>query len=267
MSDQLDHSPNGTESVDERPLHARFLTTSEARSAQERRVIRALQQADILSTQLVPWGSNYTFAVALQTEESEEFIAIYKPEMGEAPLWDFPIGTLFQREYASYLLSRFLGWRFIPPTVIREGPHGIGTVQLYIEPEQAFDRFDEDDEYRQQLQQMALFDLIANNADRKASHFFLGRYQRQIWGIDHGLTFNVDHKLRTVIWEFGGEPVPETLALSLSRMERHQDLISDLLDPYLGSDEILMMLVRAEYLLKSGTMPVLTSRRNVPYGW
>ncbi|TVR73129.1 MAG: hypothetical protein EA415_07985 [Sphaerobacteraceae bacterium] len=267
MSYHLENTPDEAESTVELPLHARFLTTGESRAVDERRVIRALKQADIRDTQLVPWGSNYTFAVALQTDDAEEFIAIYKPEMGEAPLWDFPIGTLFQREYAAYVLSRFLGWRFIPPTIIREGPHGIGTVQLYIEPEQSYDRFNEEAEYREQLQQMALFDLIANNADRKASHLFLGRYQRQIWGIDHGLTFNVDHKLRTVLWEFGGEPLPERLCRRLSRIERLQEQVFDLLDPYLASDEILMMLVRAEHLLRSGTMPVLTSRRNIPFGW
>jgi hypothetical protein len=267
MSDRLNYSPPESEPCDEEPLHTRFLNTGNPRATDERKVIEALSSAEIRDTQLVPWGSNYTFAVSLETGDGEEFIAIYKPEMGEAPLWDFPIGTLFQREYASYILSRFLGWRFIPPTVIREGPHGIGTVQLYIEPEQTFDRFDEDDYYRHQLQQMALFDLIANNADRKASHFFLGRYQRQVWGIDHGLTFNVDHKLRTVLWEFGGEPLPGSLCRRLQRIERHQELVFDLLDPYLASDEILMLMVRTEHLLKSGIMPVLTSRRNIPFGW
>ncbi len=267
MSEELQDALEDETCIDEHPLHTRFLRTGQQRAAEERKVLRALEQAEILETQLVPWGSNYTFAVALQTDEAEPFIAIYKPEQGEAPLWDFPIGTLFEREYAAYILSRFLGWRFIPPTVIREGPHGIGTVQLYIEPEQGFDRLLDEFEYRSQLQQMALFDLIANNADRKASHFFLGRFQRQIWGIDHGLTFNVDPKLRTVLWEFGGEPVPEVLHTRLTRMERHQEQIFSLLDPYLAADEILMLLVRAEQVLKSGVMPALTSRRNIPFGW
>lgn len=267
MTDELQDELANDTCTEELPLHARFLRTGDRRAAEERKVLRALEQAEIMETQLVPWGSNFTFAVALQTDEAEPFIAIYKPEQGESPLWDFPIGTLFEREYAAYLLSRFLGWRFIPPTVIREGPHGIGTVQLYIEPEQRIDDLLDEIEYRTQLQQMALFDLIANNADRKASHFFLGRFQRQIWGIDHGLTFNIDPKLRTVLWEFGGEPVPEHLRSRLTRMERHQEQLFTLLDPYLASDEILMLLVRAEQLLKTGIMPVLTSRRNIPFGW
>jgi hypothetical protein len=267
MNDHVHDPAVDQECIDELPLHTRFLRTGLRRPVEERAVIRALETAEILDTQLVPWGSNYTFAVTLQTDESEPFIAIYKPEQGEVPLWDFPMGTLFEREYASYLLSRFLGWRFVPPTVIREGPHGIGTVQLYIEPEKESRRSIEQNGFRAQLQQMALFDVIANNADRKASHFFLGRFQRQVWGIDHGLTFNTNPKLRTVIWEFGGEPVPDELCRRLSRMERHQAQLHALLDPYLAADEVLMLLVRAEQIMRSRTMPVLMSRRNIPYGW
>jgi hypothetical protein len=259
-------TPND-ECDDQLPLHARFMRSGRARRAEERAVLHALETSEILESQLVPWGSNYTFALALQTDDAEPFIAIYKPEQGEAPLWDFPIGTLFQREYAAYLLSRVLGWRFVPPTVIREGPHGIGTVQLYIEPDQHAERALESEEFRDQLWKMALFDLISNNADRKASHFFVGRYQRQIWGIDHGLTFNIDPKLRTVIWEFGGEPLPDHLCRQLQRLTRHDERLINVLDPYLASDEILMLLVRVEQILRSGTMPVLMSRRNVPFGW
>lgn len=234
---------------------------------EERAVLRALETSEIIDTQLVPWGSNYTFAIALQSDDPEPFMAIYKPEQGEAPLWDFPTGTLFQREYAAYLLSRFLGWRFVPPTVIRSGPHGIGTVQLYIEPEQDRRRVHRLDDFRDELVQMVLFDVISNNADRKASHFFLGRYQPQIWGIDHGLTFNVQPKLRTVLWEFGGEPVEEWHLRRLSRLDRHQDALFSLLDPYLKGDEILMLLVRAEQIRRSRILPTLSSRRNIPFGW
>ncbi|MEX2425505.1 MAG: SCO1664 family protein [Thermomicrobiaceae bacterium] len=267
MTDHVDDPAHEQECLSELPLHARFLRTGRGRLVEERTVIEALESAEILESQLVPWGSNYTFAVALEIGEPEPFIAIYKPEQGEAPLWDFPIGTLFEREYAAYLLSRFLGWRFVPPTVIREGPHGIGTVQLYIEPEQRSELILDEESFSSQLKQLALFDVIANNADRKASHFFLGKYQRQVWGIDHGLTFNIDPKLRTVIWEFGGEPIPQELCHRLHRIERHQELMFSLLEPYLAPDEILMLLIRAEQILQRGTMPALASRRNIPYGW
>jgi hypothetical protein len=249
------------------PLHTRFLRSGRGRVVEERDVLCALSKSEILDTHLVPWGSNYTFAASLQANESEPFTAIYKPEQGEAPLWDFPTGTLFEREYAAYLLSRFLGWRFVPPTVIRSGPHGIGTVQLYIEPEQNRRRVRDWREYRDELVQMALFDVITNNADRKASHFFLGRFQRQIWGIDHGLTFNVQPKLRTVLWEFGGERIDDHHLRRLSRLERHQEALFSLLDPFLKGDEILMLLARAEQIRRSRVMPSLTSRRNIPFGW
>ncbi len=270
MTDHPHDPSEDQECFDRLPFHSRFLRTGSTRQQDERAAINALNSANIVETQLVPWGSNYTFAMALQTDDAEPFIGIYKPERGEAPLWDFPIGTLFHREYASYLLSRFLGWRFVPPTVIRTGPHGIGTVQLYIEPEQDADELDEiadHSDLQTQLQQMALFDVVANNADRKASHFFLGRFQRRIWGIDHGLTFNVDPKLRTVIWEFGGEPIPEHLCRRIRRIERHQEQLFSLLEPHLAADEIIMLLIRAEQLVKSGVMPVLTSRRHIPFGW
>lgn len=252
---------------DRGPLHTRFMRTGRGRAGDERLALQALERAEIKETQLVPWGSNFTFAVALEIGEPEPFIGIYKPEQGEAPLWDFPPGTLFQREYAAYLLSRFLGWRFVPPTVIRTGPHGVGTVQLYIEPEQDRGRATNWADYEDELFQMALFDVIANNADRKASHFYLGRFQRQLWGIDHGLTFNCDPKLRTVIWDFEGEPVPQHLQSRLARLDRHQEQLFSLLDPYLNADEILMLLVRAEQILRNGTMPMLRSRRNIPFGW
>src|SRR5918993_915806 len=93
-----------------------------------------LREAEFTASKLIPWGSNYTFAVGLEGADGYEQLAIYKPEAGERPLYDFPRGTLYLREHASYLLSRRLGWDIVPPTVIRDGPHGIGSVQLYIEP-------------------------------------------------------------------------------------------------------------------------------------
>jgi hypothetical protein len=248
-------------------LHETFLTAGRHRAAEERCAIRALRSAEIVETQLIPWGSNYTFAAVMQPQQGPTFLAIYKPEQGESPLWDFPDGTLYQREYASYLLSRFLGWRFIPPTVIREGPYGIGTVQLYIEPIRTGRDQRNWRPYQDQLQQVALFDVITNNADRKAGHFFLGRHQRRIWGIDHGLTFHVHPKLRTVLWDFCGESLDPTLAAAVRRIDRHQSRLLSLLDPYLTVDEILMLLVRAERVLNTGVFPLLNPRRNIPYGW
>ncbi len=158
---------------------------------------------------LMSWGSNYTFLITV-SHDAGELLAIYKPRKGERPLWDFPDGTLCNRESASFLVSEALGWRIVPPTVLREGPHGLGSVQVFIDhdPEQHYFTFDTSLE--EQLMRMAVFDAIINNADRKGGHCLLDS-ANHLWGIDHGLAFNVDHKLRTVIWDFAGQALPEAV--------------------------------------------------------
>jgi len=229
-----------------------------------RTLIRALQQGCIVQMELVPWGTNGTFAVVLEQDLVPNLIGIYKPARGETPLWDFPAGTLYRREYASYLLSRLLGWTFIPPTVVRDGPYGIGTVQLYIEPEERPLR---GRDLRDQLQRIAVFDLLTNNADRKASHLFRGRYDCRLWGIDHGLTFHIDPKLRTVIWDFCGEPIPPHLLADLERLVRHRTLVESLLSRFLAPEEVHMFWRRCAHLLTHPVYPQLNPRRNIPFGW
>ena len=231
--------------------------------------LRRLRSGTITECKLVPWGSNYTFAVVLASPDDpdvETVLGIYKPRAGEAPLWDFPSGTLYQREYASYLLADALGWDFIPPTVIRDGPHGIGTVQLYVEPEHDSHYFSFRETHQDELRRMAVFDLVTNNADRKAGHCFRDRTRTRIWGIDHGLTFNVQPKLRTVIWDFCGEEIPAELVAGLTRI--HDDLaIAELLAPHLDPLELHALRARAARLIDDGVFPQLSSRRNIPYGW
>src|SRR5690349_7124042 len=101
----------------------------------EAEALHVLTTADFSGAQLIPWGSNYTFAVVLEPEGDRSVLAIYKPRAGEAPLWDFPEGTLYQREVAAYRFSAWAGWHLVPVTVVRDGPHGEGSLQLYIEPE------------------------------------------------------------------------------------------------------------------------------------
>jgi uncharacterized repeat protein (TIGR03843 family) len=108
--------------------------TTPAPPLSEAEALALLDEAEITGSKLIPWGSNYSFAVALETADGREQLAIYKPRSGEAPLWDFPEGTLYLREVASYKLSAALGWDIVPPTVMRQGPHGIGSVQLYVQP-------------------------------------------------------------------------------------------------------------------------------------
>lgn len=237
-------------------------------SCDDRDTERFLRSAEITDCKLVPWGSNYTFAVVLQdpAREHAQSIGIYKPKAGEAPLWDFPSGTLYQREFAAYIVSQFLGWEFIPRTIIRDGPHGIGTVQLYVEPEERLRYSVLRDEHREAMQRMAIFDIVTNNADRKASHVFRGANDRKVWGIDHGLTFNVHPKLRTVIWDFIGEPIEGDLLDALIRLCVADDL-SALLKPHLDPLEIEALRARAARLADAAVFPELSSRRNIPYGW
>jgi hypothetical protein len=175
-----------------------------------------LQQGEIVASQLTPAGSNYTFLIKLSLA-SRTGLAIYKPRDGEAPLWDFPRGTLYKREYAAYLLSQVLGWDFIPATVIRQGPHGIGSVQRFVEHDPRQNYYSLTPAEAPALKMVACFDLVANNTDRKAGHLLLDSSGR-LWGIDHGLTFHADTKIRTVIWDFKGEAIPEPLLASLTRL-------------------------------------------------
>lgn len=227
-----------------------------------------LLRGTIVECKLVPWGSNYTFAVVLDDpqQQFDQTVGIYKPRAGEAPLWDFPSGTLYQREYASFLLSQYLGWDFIPRTVVRDGPHGVGTVQEYIEPEEESHYFSFREQHADELRRIAVFDLVTNNADRKAGHCFRGKHDARIWGIDHGLTFHIQPKLRTVIWEFCGEPIAPALVDAMIRIAIDDDL-PDLLQPWLDPLEVEALRIRAARIAEIGVYPELSSRRNIPYGW
>jgi len=162
-------------------------------------------------------GSNYTFMVQLE-HQSNTIQAVYKPLKGEIPLWDFPAETLTARETAAYLVSEAMGWELVPPTIMRpEGPFGKGSLQLFIAHDPDLNYFSTSAEIRQQLRPVALFDLIINNADRKGSHIIIDE-DLHIWLIDHGLCFHALPKLRTVIWDFAGETIPEKLIADLEKM-------------------------------------------------
>ncbi|MGC4191219.1 MAG: hypothetical protein QM589_08630 [Thermomicrobiales bacterium] len=235
----------------------------------EEEAIRLLAEAEITAASLVPWGSNYTFAVALEPEDEDArgHLAIYKPRRGERPLWDFPTGTLSYRERASYLLSRRLGWNLVPPTVLRDGPHGSGSVQLYIEPHP-----DHEDDHRFwgqrriEIERMALFDHIANNADRKLAHCLISASGR-LWGIDHGLTFNIEPKLRTVLWQYNDVPIDPLLLEDLVGLTDEEDAMRAELGELLGREELDAFFARVEALVAVGVFPELDPYRNIPYGW
>ena len=166
----------------------------------------------------MPWASNATL-LAMARADGVEVQAIYKPRRGERPLWDFPSGTLCQREVATYELSDALGWGLVPPTVLRDGPLGVGMVQRFVDhdPEEHYFTLLERAEWHDALCAICAFDLVANNADRKGGHCLLGD-DGGVWAIDHGLCFHRDPKLRTVMWDFGGEPIPEHLLPGLSAL-------------------------------------------------
>lgn len=233
----------------------------------EDEALALLRESEITAAKVIPWGSNYTFAVALEAADERDHLAIYKPKAGENPLWDFPHGTLYLREHASYLLSRRLGWDIVPPTVIRDGPHGIGTLQLYVEPK--MDRGDDYEYWSQHteaIERIALFDHIANNADRKLTHCLLDE-KGKVWGIDHGLTFNEDPKLRTVLHQFGGRPVSASLMADLNRLHADRKAIREEFGDHLSRTELDALIVRIGRLLQMACHPQLDPRYNVPYGW
>jgi hypothetical protein len=165
---------------------------------------------------LLRWSSNYAFLLSLRHEDVE-VTAVYKPQKGERPLWDFPDGTLCYREYATFLTSQELGWQIVPPTALREGARGIGTMQFFIDHDPEINYFTFDEAMHDQLMRIAVFDSIVNNADRKGGHCLLDA-RGHVWGIDHGITFNSAHKLRTVIWDFAGQTIAERLLLDVQRL-------------------------------------------------
>ena len=226
-----------------------------------------LTVAEFLDCKLIPWGSNYTFLAKLDGGEAGEGLVIYKPRQGEAPLYDFPDGTLYRREYGAYLVSQALGWRFIPPTVIREGPHGIGAVQLFIPSIRGATYFTFREERVAELQQVAVFDFLTNNADRKGGHCLLG-VDGRVWGIDHGLTFNTVPKLRTVIWEFRGTPIPPGLLRDLqtfaTELEKEGQIAAALRE-LIEAEEMAALYRRLQHLLITGMFPEPGPWRSVPW--
>ena len=218
---------------------------------------------------LAPVGSNYTFYAILTNGTHRQCRVVYKPRRGEAPLWDFPDGTLHLREYAAYLLSEALGWGFVPPTTVRDGSYGIGSVQLYVESDPRANYLTLRDIHRDEMLRLCTFDVIANNADRKASHCLLGTDGR-IWAIDHGITFHSQPKLRTVIWDFAGASVPQWILEDLSRLlERFEEPegFREQLTFVLRRREVEAFRCRVEALLEHPVFPLPGLRWAVPWPW
>jgi len=210
----------------------------------------------------MPWSSNATYLCEVRCGE-DVTRAIYKPRRGERPLWDFPSG-LDHREVAAYELSRALGWGLVPVTILRDGPLGTGSVQAFVDAdfEQHYFTLLEDEAHHDALRRMCAFDLIGNNTDRKSGHVLLGLDGR-IYGIDHGLMFHHEFKLRTVIWEFGGEPIPDEVRTAADRLAAGglPDPLARLLDPF----ERDAVVTRARALVAAECFPVDETGRRYPW--
>jgi hypothetical protein len=216
---------------------------------------------------LLQGASNYTFLARLGPHPPSGLNVVYKPARGESPLWDFTAGSLYQREVAAYELSKVLGWPRIPPTVVRErGPHGVGALQLFVEADGRH-FLSEQTSRSETWRRIALFDVITNNADRKSGHCLFDD-KDQVWVIDHGLTFHTDPKLRTVIWDFSGEPLPPDLCgdleSALTQLEKGQ--LAEVLEPLLSPAEIRVLKRRLRGVLAPDwRFPEPTSAWSVPW--
>ena len=227
------------------------------------RELTLLAEGEVELLGRIPRSSNETFLVEVSSGDDSSY-AVYKPEAGERPLSDFEPG-LYRRERAAYLLSESLGWGIVPTTVIREeAPLGIGSLQWFIDcdfSEHYFTLYADVPETHRDLARIALFDYVANNTDRKSGHVLRGRDGR-IWGIDHGLCFSALFKLRTVIWDFAGEPIPPNLLHDISPLaEAVPPEMAGLLD----DGEVAALQRRVRRLLREGTLPV--DRTGMRYPW
>ena len=211
-------------------------------------------------------ASNGTFLARARLAD-DETLAVYKPRQGEAPLWDFPDGTLCAREVAAHVVARSLGWPNVPPTVLRDGPFGVGSVQRFVRFDPSEHSFTLLDRFPDEFRRIALFDLVVNNADRKGGHCLLGEDGR-IHVIDHGVCFSAESKLRTVLWDFAGEAAPDGPRRDLARLADRvrRGALRDELSALLDADEVEALVDRADETSRIERFPHPDADRR-PYPW
>ena len=219
-----------------------------------------LQRSRHIDMRSIYYGSNACYLVLLEDAEAGRSLAVYKPARGEYPLWDFPQGSLHRRETATYRLDALLGWGIVPPTVIGSGRFGRGSVQLFIEES------GDGEVPVSALRHMILLDWITNNADRKPDHLLVSADGR-LWGIDHGLTFHAQPKLRTVLWHFAGEPMNEKETSDLVKLRKalgspRGARVKELIEPV----EANALSRRISTLLNGQVFPD-PQRKAMPYRW
>ena len=215
---------------------------------------RVLREGEVDVLGRMPWSSNATYLVNLAAD-GDEMLAVYKPQRGERPLWDFPRGTLCNREVAAYELSAALGWDIVPDTVLADGPAGIGMLQRFVRHDPDEHYFTLLEAYPDDFRRMAAFDIVINNTDRKGGHCLRAEDGR-VFGIDHGVSFHAQWKVRTVIWDFGGEPLPQRVQADLEcLLDKLHGELGQHLEPLLDRFERDAVKARTEHLLATGTLP------------
>ncbi len=203
----------------------------------------------------MPWSSNATF-IARVGDGDGQVLAIYKPQRGERPLWDFPEGTLCLREVAAAEISERLGWDLVPRTVLRDDlPHGLGSLQRFVDHDPEDHYFTMLEAHADEFRRFAVFDIVVNNTDRKGGHL-LRAATGEIIGIDHGVCFHPQWKLRTVIWEFGGDEIAEPLLADLERLVDTLTAGDPIIETLLSPIEIAAVRGRAEHLLEARRYPL-----------
>jgi len=236
-----------------------------------------LEEGELEVVGRIPWASNATL-LAKVCRDGQENLAIYKPARGERPLWDFPEGTLYQRELAAYLVSEQLGWGLVPLTVVRaDGPFGIGSVQWFVDADPEVTAFELIERGNAAMPLIAAFDVVINNADRKAGHCLNAPNSSgsggdpadgKVWAIDHGVCFHVEPKLRTVLWDFAGQRLATPLLADLKALVETLECDGELrqqLAMVLAPAEVEALTDRADRLTRSGRLPHPRGRR--PYPW
>lgn len=232
------------------------------------RILECLQNGVIKIEGQFMWGSNHTMLVQVELDK-QTLKAVYKPVRGERPLWDFPSDSLAGREAAAYIVSEAIGWNFVPPTVYRQdGPTGAGSLQLFVEHDPDYHYFNFRPEDRQRLRQVALFDALVNNTDRKGGHILIDP-AGELWLIDHGISFHQEPKLRTVIWDFAGNLITgdncEDLKAFSQLLEPETSLVKKL-ETYLTAQEIQALRTRNDQLISNGQFPLpISKERSQPW--
>lgn len=223
-------------------------------------------------------ASNATLLVRLTDRDGEhgvEDLAVHKPARGERPLWDFPVGTLHRREVAAYEVSRAGGFDLIPPTVLREdGPFGPGSLQRFIDHDPDLHYFhlleDASEGLLDRLVELVVLDLVLDNADRKAGHVLVEHgespVEQRLRAVDHGVCLNVEPKLRTVVWQLAGRPVPDGVRERLVRLEADlAGTLGERLAPLLSEEEREVLAARVAALTELAVLPAPTGRHDLPW--